>query len=208
MKRKGGYQSPLREEQTTATRARIVEVAAELGVPWSPDVSFDDVAARVPVSVRTVFRYFPTQRDLSVAVATYMEQHSGWDPEALSADNMAEMTRNAFAYFADLYERGGRGADPVPLGLIEPRARRSAGMVRALGPLTTGMDPALARGVMAVFAGLSRIQFLRGMHEQWDLDGADAGKAVEWAMNALLEELRRRKSKWRKSHKARQRTRK
>jgi hypothetical protein len=31
------------------------------------------------------------------------------------------------------------------------------------------------------------------MHDHWGLDGDQAGRAVEWAMEVLLEELRHRR---------------
>jgi hypothetical protein len=42
-----------------------------------------------------------------------------------------------------------------------------------------------------VFAGLIRVHFMRAMYEHWGLSGVEAGRAVEWAINALLEALRR-----------------
>jgi hypothetical protein len=67
---------------------------------------------------------------------------------------------------------------------------------RIVAPYTEGIDPELARGICAVFAGLVRPQFLRGMYEQWGLSGAEAGRAVEWAINALFSELHRKEGDW------------
>jgi hypothetical protein len=67
---------------------------------------------------------------------------------------------------------------------------------RIVAPCTEGMDPELARSICAVFAGLVRAQFLRGMYEQWGLGGAEAGRAVEWAINALFNELHRKEEDW------------
>jgi hypothetical protein len=67
---------------------------------------------------------------------------------------------------------------------------------RIVAPYTGGMDPELARGICAVFAGLVRAHFFRGMYEQWGLSGAEAGRAVEWAINALFNELDRKEEDW------------
>lgn len=193
MTSKRPYQSQLRQEQAAATRARIVEAAAERLTPWATELPFAEVAAAVPVSVRTVYRYFPTQRDLLAAVGAYFEEHSGWDADEVRADTLGAMTRGLYAYLGRRLETTTRGTDEVQDFLRDSRARRIAAIEREIGPLTEGMDPELARGVMAVFSGLVRAHFLAGMHDHWGLDGEQAGRAVEWAINALVEDLQRRR---------------
>ena len=184
------YQSKLREEQAAATRARIVEVAAERFVPWATELPFEEVAAAVPVSARTVYRHFPTQRDLLMAVGAYLEEHSGWHTDEVTSDNIAAMTRGMFAYLGSRLDTQTQRTDAVESTMKEMRGRRRMAVERSIGPLTEGMDPERACGVMAVFAGMTRLPFLQGMHDHWGLDGDQAGRAVEWAMNVLLEELR------------------
>lgn len=184
------YTSRLREEQAAATRARIVEVAAEQFAPWATELHFEQVAAAVPVSVRTVYRYFPTQRDLLRAVGSYLEENSGWRTESMTSENIGAMTRQMFAYLGGRLDERDVRTDHVEAAMAEMRGRRLAAVERSIGPLTEDLDPELARGVMAVFSGLTRLPFLAGMHDHWGLDGEQAGRAVEWAMNALLRDLR------------------
>lgn len=193
MSAKRRYRSTLREEQAAATRERIVEAAADRFVPWARELPFEDVAAAVPVSVRTVYRHFPTQRDLLVAVAAHLEEHSGWHTDEVTSDTIAPMTRGMFAYLGSRLDTQTQRTDAVESTMQEMRARRRTAIERSIGPLTEGMDPELACGVMAVFAGMTRLPFLAGMHDHWGLDGDQAGRAVEWAMNVLLDELRHRR---------------
>jgi hypothetical protein len=72
----------------------------------------------------------------------------------------------------------------------ELRRKRLEMIERIVGPYTEGMDPVRARSLFAVIDGLVRVPFLRGMHEHWGLSGHDAGRAVEWAINTLLDQLR------------------
>ncbi len=209
MKRKRGYKSDLRAQQAAATRELIIKTAAEEFVPWSTDVPFDQLAERAGISVRTVFRHFPTQRDLMDAAVPYLLESSGWRPDEMTADNFAEMSAKAFAYFGGLLEKGGRDSDPMPAPLRQYRVeQRIAPIERALGPLTEGMDPALARAVLALFSGFTRIHFLRGMHEQWGTRGEDASRAIEWAVSALLKALRERKEQWKQNKNRKPRSRK
>src|SRR6476646_4835253 len=63
------YASPLREEQTAATRRRIVEaLAALLDEDHTTEVSLAEVAQRAGVAERTLYRHFPTKLDLYSAV--------------------------------------------------------------------------------------------------------------------------------------------
>jgi AcrR family transcriptional regulator len=202
MKRKRGYKSDLRAQQTAATRELIIKIAAEQFVPWSTDVPFDQLAERAGISVRTVFRHFPTQRDLLEAATPYLLERSGWRPDEMTADNFAAMSAKTFAYFGNLLDSSGRDSDPMPAVLRQHRVQqRIAPIERALGPLTEGLEPDLARAVLAVFSGLTRIQFLRGMHEQWGTRGEDASMAIEWAVNALLAALRVRQEQWKQDKK-------
>lgn len=63
------YSSPLRSEQAAATRDRIVDAA--VGLLQDGDaaaIAMQDVAEAAGVSVRTVYRAFPTKDDLLVGV--------------------------------------------------------------------------------------------------------------------------------------------
>jgi AcrR family transcriptional regulator len=184
-----GYRSELRAEQAAATRQRIIDAALEGFTPWGTELPFDKVAEHARVSERTVYRHFPTQKDLFDAVATQVVARSGWTPEGIEAETLGATAARAFTYFGTLF----RSVDPTPEapGMKELRSKRLEMIERIVGPYTEGMDPALARGLHAVFDGLVRVPFLRGMHEHWGLGGEDAGRAVEWAINALLDQLRR-----------------
>jgi AcrR family transcriptional regulator len=194
MNDKRTYSSTLRQQQTEDTRARIIEAAIAEMTPGARELPFDKVAARVPVSVRTVYRHFPTQRDLQVAVGAELERRTGFDPEKLTAENLAAMTRDLYGMLAKTFgqqEATGGFSNLTETGQ-ESRERRVAMLEKAVGPLTEGMDPDEARGAMAVISGMVRLPFFAGMQAQWGLDGDQAGRAVEWAINTLLEDLRRR----------------
>jgi AcrR family transcriptional regulator len=188
------YRSALREQQAEATRARIIEAALAEMTPGATELPFDKVAARVPVSVRTVYRYFPTQRDLQRAAGAELEARAGFDPEQVTAENLAALTRELYVFLEKTFgpqEATGGFSNLTETGQ-KARERRVEMIERAIAPLTEGMDPEKARGAMAVISGMVRLPFLAGMQAQWGLDGEQAGRAVEWAINALLDDLQRR----------------
>jgi AcrR family transcriptional regulator len=191
------YRSELRAEQVEATRERIIEAAVAGFAPWAAELPFDKVAERARVSERTVYRHFPTQRDLFQAVTAHIIARSGWDPDKLTSENLGPRTAHAFTYYGTLVESGEHQPERQPPEMKALRAERIAAMERIVMPLTEGIDPDLARGICAVIAGLGRVHFFRAMHEQWGLSGAEAGRAVEWAISTLLNELRdKEQEKW------------
>jgi AcrR family transcriptional regulator len=195
-KAKRAYRSELRAEQVDATRQRIIEAAVAGFAPWAASLPFDKVAERARVSERTVYRHFPTQRDLLQAVTAHIVARSGWEPDELNAENLGPKTAGAFTYFGTLMESGEHQPESQSREMKALRAKRLETIERIVAPYTEGMDPELARGICAVFAGLVRAHFLRGMYEQWGLSGAEAGRAVEWAIKALFNELDRKEEDW------------
>ena len=50
----------------------------------------------------------------------------------------------------------------------------------------------MPRGSFAVFADLDNMVAWLTMRDEADLDGKETGSAVAWAMNVLIDDLRRR----------------
>lgn len=64
------YRSPLREEQSAATRERILDAAHGLLKHTRPvDLAWSRVAEAASVSERTVYRHFPRPEDLFMALS-------------------------------------------------------------------------------------------------------------------------------------------
>ena len=70
------YESPLRAEQMEQTRLRILEATADvLADEQVEEVTVPLVAMRARVSVRTVYRHFPTKEALFDAFGEWAEEH-------------------------------------------------------------------------------------------------------------------------------------
>lgn len=148
MNEKRPYSSELRQEQAEATRARILAAAMAEMSPGTTELPFEKVAARVPVSVRTVYRYFPTQHDLLIAALTELEKRSNWHAEKVTAENMAALTRELFIYLDKNFGKDQPTPSEMDPVRQEFRGHRISAIERVIGPLTEDMDPGLARGVM------------------------------------------------------------
>ena len=62
---------------------------------------------------------------------------------------------------------------------------------KAMQELTQDLEPAEQRRAIAVVYLLVSAPAWQAMHDQWGLDGAEAGRAADWAVRVLTDELRR-----------------
>lgn len=189
------YESPLRAEQMEQTRLRILEATANvLGDEEVDEVTVPLVAVRARVSVRTVYRHFPTKEALFDAFGEWAEEHLR--VVVLSYPETLEAVREmAPALYRTYDERA-----PLIRALLSKRGqeirartrrRRLATFEKAMREVTDGLGRAERRRVLAVIYLLVSAPAWQAMREQWELEGEEAGKAAAWAVRVLTDELRR-----------------
>src|SRR3954468_20512942 len=91
------YASPLREEQTAATKRRIVEaLAALLDENQTADVSLAAAAHRAGVAEGTIYRHFPNKLDLDSALYQWVagDTGTGDNPRPRSVDDVVALVRH------------------------------------------------------------------------------------------------------------------
>ena len=71
------YASPLRREQSAATRTRIVEAVARVLARGVTELSVPAVATEAGVSVATVYRHFQNKQQLVEGLARYYQDEVG-----------------------------------------------------------------------------------------------------------------------------------
>jgi AcrR family transcriptional regulator len=189
------YESPLRVEQMEQTRLRILEATADvLADEEVEEVTVPVVARRAGVSVRTVYRHFPTKEALFDAFGEWAEEHLRLVllsyPETLDA--VREM---APALYRMYDERA-----PLIRALLSKRGQEIRARTRrkrlrtfekAMREVTEDLGPAERRRALAVVYLLVSAPAWQAMRDQWDLEGEEAGKAAAWAVRVLTDELRR-----------------
>ena len=109
------YRSPLRQQQVAATRERILRTCAELVAQrTSLDVSIPQLARAAGVSQPTVYRYFPTKRDLFGALATLQFEHvtAGLDPRR-DGPSVGQTGPAAASWVEDLITNVKRGRETL-----------------------------------------------------------------------------------------------
>ncbi|MBL7499000.1 helix-turn-helix transcriptional regulator [Frankia sp. CNm7] len=187
------YDSPVRRERARETRERILAAGCELvrGFPtWDwRGLTVGAVAERAGVNKTTVYRHFPTERDLHDAVILRLEDEAGISYEALDLTNLTETITRSFANLSSFAARPAAHPDPVTPTLGADQRRRDA-LLHALDPVTASWPDTERQMAAAVLDILwSRLSHER-LTEVWGLRTADASGALTWAVDFLLHGIR------------------
>ena len=196
MKEARAYASPLRVEQMEQTRLRILDALTDLVAdPTTGEVTIPLVAQRARVSLRTVYRYFPTREALFDAWAEWVDEnlkiHLHSYPD--KADRLPEFARELYRSYDE--------SEPLIKAMLNSKAaravrertrrRRQRAFERAMSELTDELEPKERLRAIAVLYLLVSAPAWQAMRDQWGLDGGEAGKAAAWAVRVLTDELRR-----------------
>jgi AcrR family transcriptional regulator len=191
-----GYDSPLRAEQLEQTRLRILEAVGELlSDDTVQELTVPLVAKRARVSVRTVYRHFPTREAL-------IDAWGDWagDTLRIRLHSYPETLEELVDFAPDLYRSYDENEALVKAMLnssaaravrLRTRRRRQRSFERALAELTSDLSPDERLRVLGVIYLLISAPAWHAMRDQWGLDGAEAGEAAAWAIRVLVDELRR-----------------
>jgi AcrR family transcriptional regulator len=192
--RRRGYDSPLRRERAAQTRERILDAGSALvhGFPtWDwQGLTFRAVAERAGVGERTVYRYFPTERDLHDAVMRRLEEEAGVTYEGLELDGLADVTARAFATLSSFAVSRWDTQSPQQPTLLAEDQRRHDALVGAVTARTTGWSDTQRQMAAAMLDVLWNVPSYERLITAWNLDGEQATRAVTWAIGLLVEAIR------------------
>lgn len=182
----------LRERLAEATRRIILEaLVAELSEHGPYELTYLAVAKRAGVSVRTMYRHFPTRDELFDGLSHHVTSVLGIHDRPQSREEVVATVRRLFV----AYDRN------APLikaqlnaglsGSVRSHARRKrVGVVHAL--LADSL-PHLPAGRRVAAAGLLTCLFSatvwQRLRDETGLDGNQAGEITGWAMDTLWRAL-------------------
>lgn len=186
----------LRAEQTNLTRRRIIEAVAEVATNAHPTAfSVPAVAAAAGVSVRTVYRYFPTKEDLLDGLAGF-----GGDAGVLLSTEGTTTMREYLGLlpelFANLYENRAtvqaQNASPIGRDARQRRvdARRAKTRTALAAEVPDLPDDDLDR-LTAACTALGSSVTLFELVDTLGLTVDDAADVVTWTMRTLIDEATR-----------------
>ncbi len=177
----------LRQAQRAVTEQRIIEALAALINEEHPlEISMAAVAKRAAVSEPTLYRHFPTKRDLFAALAGYQFRTVAAGLALASADDLADAVRTVFQRSADL-ENVVRWtlAATDPQRVPRPNVAARLDMLRtALGDQADGDDDeaqSLLRTVLLLTSPMAWLYW----KDYLGLDPAAAAQTAGWAIKTL-----------------------
>jgi len=183
--------SSLRDQQVDLTRELIVRAFHELLENDHPDaITYPQVAEAAGVSLRTVYRYFPTRADLLQTASAWLTERFElvrWDdPRTLrdlrgAAPEMGRVFDEHTNVFRALAEAGDELAKP----------RRLAAET-AVAEVSGNLPPDEARRAAAMLGYIRSGRAWLVLHDEHGLDGDEILSALDWAASVLLEDVRRR----------------
>jgi AcrR family transcriptional regulator len=183
------HQRSLRDQQADLTRELIMRAFQGLLQNDHPDaITYPQVAEAAGVSLRTVYRYFPTRADLLQSAAAWFREFTDglrWDDPQTVGDmagaspqlgRLFDEHTNVFRALAD-HE------------LEEPRR---AAVAAAVADVSDNLPADEARRAEAILAHIRSGRAWLLLHDHYGLDGDAIVAALDWAASTLLEDLRRR----------------
>jgi len=186
------YHSPLRKEKAEVTRERIldglVKVMARNGIS---EISIPLVAREAQVSIPSVYRYFPTKRDLIGALDDYAQRKGAFTtmdlPKAETPEDLARIIPIGFKR-REAIESTLSAAMNSGLGYAMRRpefVERSKFLTNALEPAARDLSKKEKQWLTDIVLVLSSFAAVRAFKDYLGLDTDEAGKRVAWAIRVL-----------------------
>jgi len=183
----------LRQAQRAVTEQRIVEALAALIDEEHPlEISMAAVAKRAGVSEPTLYRHFPTKRDLFAALAGYQFRTVAAGLAPASVDELADAVRTVYQRSAAIenvvrWTLAATDPERVPRPNVEARLALLRG---ALGGAADGNDDGnddtaryLLRAVLLLTSPMAWLYW----SDYLGLDPAEAAATAGWAIKILAE---------------------
>ena len=186
------YDNSARRAQMAETRERILAAGSELAhraQRWDwRHLTIGAIAAQAGVSERTIYRHFPTERDLHEALMRRLEQEAGVSYEALALGNMTDMTAKMFASLPSFSAAPAIGPRHSAFATSDVRRRES--LLRAIADLTADWSAAERQMAAAALDVLWTPLSYERLTGNWGFSAEDATRVVAWAMEAVVGAIR------------------
>lgn len=157
---------------------------------WDWDgLTFRAVAERADVSERTVYRHFPTERQLHDAVMARLEDEAGITYDDVELGTIAEVTGRLIASLRRFaVEQTVRTPQsPAFLGADERRRAALLHAVQAEAPDLTDVQQRIAAGLLDTVWSPATYERLASA---WGLDDDVAFGAIEWMISGVVSAVR------------------
>ena len=183
----------LRDRQAAVIREAILDaLASRLDRDDPDDVAMPQVAADAGISLRTLYRYFPTREAMFDAVGDHVVARLGLPREIDGADDIARV-------FLESARRGAQSPQLVRAMLwtrlgrrarSPHRRRRVESITAALAEVTSHLPRDEARRREGAVVYLTSLSAWLTVSEECGLSAEDARLGIAWAIDTLIAALR------------------
>ena len=185
------YDNSHRAAQAAQTRELILDALVRVMARGVAELSMPAVAREAGVSLRTVYRNFPTKRDLLAAMDTHFEKRIGYSLAPYPRD-LDELAANIRQYFRAL-----DGMDATIRAAWSNRltdeVRDAAGLplklqvvANVLEPLTGHLGERERARLFNVVSTLFSRYTLQRMKDDLGISAVEAAESVVWAIQTLV----------------------
>jgi AcrR family transcriptional regulator len=184
------YRSELREAQAEGTRARILDAAMRVISTGIAGLSVPAVAREAGVSVPTVYRHFPTKRELLAAVYPHAARRTGLDtiPDPRSVDELRPMIR-AVIDRLDALDDLSRAAMASP-GASEVRRATMPSRIARIRRVADSIEPKLRKAdrdrITRLLVVLTASASLRMWRDHLELSADEVADDIDWILRAAI----------------------
>lgn len=190
----------LRERKQQLTREQILQACVEIqfvhGGYEDPELfTYAKVAELAGVSERTVYRMFPTKRDLVSAVIADRQELMGVDPPTSMDEwpaTMREIASRMDARFVPARTttpQPGDDIDDMP-AVVDDRRNRDATAIEAVRALHPELTDRQAQAIAAAVHSVAGLPSIARTAARWDLSLTESADAHAWAVQTLINALK------------------
>jgi len=187
-----GTAPTLRDRHNDATKDLILDaLVAQLSETGPFEFSFFEVARRAGVSVRTVYRHFPTREALFEAMGHRIDEAVGLGSYPRDVEGVIGLPRELYQAFDRVpalvraQMRAGFGNQVR----AHARRKRLAMMQGAVKHAAPDLPEARRAAVAGVLTCLISSDVWARLADESGLDGAASGEVVSWAIETLFRAL-------------------
>jgi AcrR family transcriptional regulator len=179
----------LRDQQADLTRDLIMRAFQGLLQKDHPDaITYPQVAEAAGVSLRTVYRYFPTRADLLQSAAEWfreLTEGARWDDPRTVRD-----LAGAIPQMGRLFDEHTNVFRALSDDVLE-QPRRDA-VAAAVADVSRNLPGEEVRRAEAMLSYIRSGRAWLVLHDRYGLAGDEIVSALDWAASTLLEDVRRR----------------
>lgn len=192
------YESPIREARAAETREKILDGVRQI-FETDPESSlnFDEVAKVSGVNRRTIFRHFADKDELLRAFWTKANSTLEMKIWPGSRGDLLSMPPELFDAMERI-EGVVRAAHLSPTGHLmrmQVNEERLSAFRKSLADVTEGMDEKSRRRLEALSQILFSATTWLNLRDYWGFAGREAGDAVAWAIQVLIDASLKEKRK-------------